>query len=40
MLQQALKDCLDVEIQFKTGAIKDELAIELLIIRYSQKKQD
>ncbi|MDA3847338.1 MAG: DNA polymerase III subunit delta [Vallitaleaceae bacterium] len=34
-LKKALNDCLKVEMQFKTGAMAQELAVELLIIEYS-----
>jgi len=34
-LEKALDDCLKVEMQFKTGEMAQELAVELLIIEYS-----
>jgi len=33
-LTQALRDCLEVELNIKTGKATDEMAVEMLIIRY------
>lgn len=35
-LQKALEDCLKTDIQIKTGKMNSEMAVELLIIKYSQ----
>lgn len=35
MLKLALKDCLDTDFAIKTGAVKDDLAVEMLIISHS-----
>lgn len=35
-LKQALEDCLETDIQIKTGKMNGELAVELLIVKYSQ----
>ena len=34
-LRRALEDCLDADMSIKTGRMKDELAVELLIVKYS-----
>lgn len=35
MLKNALKDCLDTDFAIKTGAVKDDIAVEMLIIKHS-----
>jgi DNA polymerase III delta subunit len=35
MLKLALKDCLNTDFAIKTGAVKDDLAVEMLIISHS-----
>lgn len=37
-LEEAIKDCLEAEEAVKTGKIKDILSVEILIVKYSQKK--
>jgi len=34
-LKDAMKDCLEADIDIKTGKIKDDLAAEMIVIRYS-----
>ena len=36
-LGQAVADCVQAEEDVKTGVINDRMAVELLIVRYSQK---
>jgi DNA polymerase-3 subunit delta len=36
-LRQAVEDCVEAETAVKTGRLGDSLAVELLIVRYSQK---
>ncbi len=35
ILKSAMQECLNADVSFKTGKIKDELAVELIIIKYS-----
>ncbi len=37
-LEQAVKDCVETEEAVKTGKMQDILSVELLIVKYSQKK--
>ncbi len=37
-LKQAVKDCVEAEESVKTGKMQDALSVELLIVKYSQKK--
>jgi len=36
-LKQSLKDCLEVDYNIKNGKIKDYMAVEILILKYSSK---
>ncbi len=36
ILEKALQDCLDTDIQIKSGNIAEDLAVELLLIQYSK----
>ena len=38
-LSQALEDCLEADVAFKTGQIDEELAVELLILKYGAAKE-
>lgn len=36
LLRQAVEDCVDMETRFKSGRIEGRLAVELLLVRYSE----
>ena len=36
-LRQAVEDCVDTEDQVKTGRMGDQLGVELLIMKYTEK---
>ena len=36
-LRQAVEDCVDTEEQVKTGRMGDQLGVELLIMKYTEK---
>ena len=36
-LLQALEDCLECDINIKTGKVQDKLGVEMIIIKYSDK---
>ena len=37
-LRQAVEDCVDTEERVKTGRMGDQISVELLIVKYSEKK--
>jgi len=37
-LRQAVEDCVDAEERVKTGQMGDQISVELLIVKYSEKK--
>lgn len=39
LLEDALKECLDIDVAIKTGKLTPELAVELLILNYGNKKR-
>ena len=38
-LKNAMEDCLETDKKIKLGLMKDDLAVELLIIKYGSKKE-
>lgn len=39
-LRHAVEDCVDTEERVKTGQMGDQISVELLIVKYSRKKQE
>lgn len=39
-LRQAVEDCVETEERVKTGRMGDQISVELLIVKYSGKKED
>lgn len=37
-LQEAVEDCVQTEEDVKTGKLNDQIAVELLIVKYSRKE--
>ena len=39
-LEMAIKECLEADVNIKTGMMKQELAVELILIKYSSKDSE
>jgi len=37
-ISECMADCVDLNLQSRTGALSDRMAVELIIVKYSQKK--